>query len=360
MARYEWPKEFTKSADRLAERAEHAAAAEGLGTPPTLLGDLDALNDVIQANFDADRLWMPLGPSIMTNGQAAGDPVVSGRARAVKVSPNGQRAYVGTANGGVWYSSDAGASWSPVGAWGLAAATERSDVSLTVGELDVHFGVTGGSDDPDKDVVYVGTGEARPTLGQTPGDKSAGIGVLRLQGTINAAVAAPGSNPWKREARNLTGAGVFRLTHDPASPLSFSAAGANKMVAATSNGLWTRAGGFVEDANWTRVNFTPSSFDANDGPYCSDVVWNDKGLWVTVVNGGAEDGLWRSTGGTGGVFKQIALPNLEQGARLSLAARAACDGPDVRAGEDALRGRWQDRLGEPVDGRSHPFRVGGG
>ena len=319
MARYEWPKEFTKSADRLSERAEHAAAAEELGTPPTLFGDLDELNDVIQANFDADRVWMPLGPSIMTNGQATGNPVVSGRTRVVKVSPNGQRAYAGTANGGVWYSSDAGASWSPVGAWGLAAATERSDLSLTIGEMDVHFGTTGSNDDPDKDVVYVGTGEARPTLGQTPGGKSAGIGVLRLQGTISAAVAAPGTNPWKREARNLAGAGIFRLTHDPAAELSFNAAGANTMVAATSNGLWTRAGGFVEDANWTRVNFTPSSFDANDGPYCSDVVWNNRGLWVTVVNGGAEDGLWRSTAGTAGPFTPITLPNLEQAARLSLA-----------------------------------------
>lgn len=318
MARYEWPKEFTKSADRLAERAESAAASDELGTPPALFGDLDDLNDVIQANFDADRLWMPLGPSILTNGQATGSPVVSGRARAVKVSPNGQRVYVGTANGGVWYSSDAGATWSPVGAWGLAAPTERSDLSLTIGELDVHFGITGANDDPDKDVVYVGTGESRPTLGQTPGGKSAGIGVLRLEGTITAAVAAPGTNPWKREARNLTGAGIFRLTHDPAAALSFAAAGANTLVAATSNGLWSRAGGFVEDANWTRVNFTPSGFDANDGPYCSDVVWNDKGLWVTVVNGGAEDGLWRSTNGTAGPFAHITLPNLEPATRLSL------------------------------------------
>lgn len=319
MARYEWPKEFTKSTDRLSRRAEHAAATEELGSPPTLFGDLDQLNDVIQANFDADRLWMPLGPSIMTNGQATGNPVVSGRARAVKVSSNGQRAYVGTANGGVWYSSDAGASWTPVGAWGLAASTERSALSLTIGEMDVHFGVTGGNDDADKDVVYVATGEARPTLGQTPGGKSSGIGVLRLQGTIGAALAAPGTNPWKREARNLSGAGIFRLTHNPAAELSFSAVGANTMVAATSNGLWTRTGGFVEDANWARVNVTPSRFDANDGPYCSDVVWNDKGLWVTVVNGGAEDGLWRSTNGTAGPFVHISLPNLERAARLSLA-----------------------------------------
>lgn len=320
MARYEWPAEFTKSTDRLTERAEHAASAEDLGTPASLFGDLDDLNDVIQANFDADRLWMPLGPSILTNGQATGNPVVSGRARCVKVSPNGIRAYVGTANGGVWYSADAGASWLPVGAWGLAASTERSDLSLTIGEMDVHFGTTGGNDDANKDVVYVATGEARPTLRQTPGGKAAGIGVLRLRGTINAVVAAPGTNPWKREARNLTGAGIFRLAHDPAAELSFSAAGANTLVAATSNGLWARSGSFVEDADWTRVNFSPSGFDANDGPYCSDVVWNDKGLWVTLVNAAAESGLWRSTTGIAGPFTQITLPNLEQTARTSLAA----------------------------------------
>ncbi|GGH43654.1 hypothetical protein GVY41_01305 [Frigidibacter albus] len=326
MARYDWPREFTKSPDLLAQRAERTAARREVGTPPALLGDLAALNDVIQTNFDPDRIWMPLGPSILTNGQATGNPVVSGRARAIKVSPNGQRVYVASANGGVWYSADAGASWVPVGAWGLLATTERSNLSLTIGEMDVQFGVTGGNDDPDKDVVYVGTGEARPVLLATPGGKSAGIGVLRLEGTITAAVAAPGTNPWQREARNLTGAGIFRLTHDPAAALSFGAAGANTLVAATSNGLWARSGGFVEGADWTRVNLTPSAFDADDGPYCPDVVWNDKGLWVIVAGGRAEDGLWRSTNGIAGPFAQITLPNLEAGNRLSLGpARHATD-----------------------------------
>lgn len=320
MARYEWPKEFTKSVDRLHERAEHEAGSEASAIPTDLFGDLDDLNDVIQANFDSDRLWMPLGPSIMTNGQATGNPVVSGRARAIKVSPNGLRAYVATANGGVWYSSDAGASWSPVGAWGLAAATERSGLSLTIGEMDVQFGVTGGNDDPDKDVVYVATGEARPTLGQIPGGKAAGIGVLRLKGTITAAVADRGTNPWLREAPNLTGTGIFRLTHDPAAALSFSPAGANTLVAATSNGLWARGSGpFVKDADWSLVSFSKAGFVPKDGPYCSDVVWNDKGLWVTLVNADTESGLWRSTNGIAGPFSHVTLPGLDPSARTSLA-----------------------------------------
>lgn len=317
MTRYDWPREFTKSTDRLDEREEFAAASDRLGAPPGLLGDLDALNDVIQANFDADRLWMPLGPSIMINGQATRNPVVAGRARAVRVSPNGQRAYVASANGGVWYSSDAGASWRPVGAWGLSAATERSGLWLTLGALLVRFGETGGADDPAKDTVYVGTGEARPALGQTPGSNLGGIGVLRLHGGIVNALA-PGTNPWRREARNLAGAGIFRLAHDPAAAPSSNPAGATTIVAATSNGLWARVGAFVEDADWQRVDVTPSKFDANDGPYCSDVAWNDKGLWVTVVNGAAEDGLWRSTNGIAGPFTRIALPKLAQGERTSL------------------------------------------
>lgn len=347
MARYDWPREFTKSADRLEQRAEFAAAAAELGTPPGLLGDLDTLNDLIQANFEADRLWVPLGPSIMINGQAMNNPMVSGRARSVKVSPNGQRAYAASANGGVWYTTDAGASWFPVGAWGLDAETERSGLSLTVGELLVHFGSTGGADDPDKDVVYVGTGEARPRISQTPGAASGGIGVLRLDGTITDA-SFQGTNPWQREARNLSGAGIFRLAHDPAAALSFDPEGANTIVAATSNGLWARAGAFLEDDDWQRVDVTPSGFDANEGPYCSDVVWNDKGLWVTVANSAGEDGLWRSTNGIAGPFAQIALPNLAQGGRMSLGpAPHATDRmyvlgktPSAVAGTEGLAHLW--------------------
>lgn len=320
MARYQWPREFRKSQDALEGRTEQGLRLQGLGIPMGLLGDLQDIVDIVSAHFQNQRLWLPLGPSIMTNGQAAGNPVVAGRVRDIRIGPDGQRVYVGSANGGVWYSADAGATWAPVGSWGLASGTARDDISLTIGALDVRFGQNGdGTDNPDLDVVYVGTGEIKPRLSNTPGGKQGGIGVLRLNGTITDALASPGANPWQREANNLAGAGIFRLAHDPAAALSFDPAGANTLVAATSNGLWARSGAFAEDADWQRVSFAPSDFDANDGPYCTDVVWNDRGLWVTLVGSGSDDGVYRSTNGIAGPFAAVSIPNLDTRERLSLA-----------------------------------------
>jgi hypothetical protein len=318
MARYDWPREFRKSPDRLVHRAEHSARSGGRGVIAALTGDLDLLDDVIQANLQDDRMWMPLGPSILINGQASGNPMVSGRVRDIRISPNGQRVYVGTANGGVWYSPDVGTTWTPLGGWALAPQAVRSGLSLTIGALLVEFGETGGSDDPAKDVVYVGTGEAQPQVQRGPGGHHGGIGILRLKTTLPAALTASGRNPWTREARNLTGAGIYRLARDPAVTPALN--GSATLVAATSTGLWSRTGPFAEDADWQRVEFAPQGFSTYANAYCSDVVWNDRGLWVTLVGSGAagHDGVYRSTHGLAGPFTRITLANLQAGARLSL------------------------------------------
>src|SRR5689334_22410494 len=49
--------------------------------------------------------WICLGPSVVSHGQAKGNPPVSGRVTAIAAGPGG-RAYIGTANGGVWFSSN--------------------------------------------------------------------------------------------------------------------------------------------------------------------------------------------------------------------------------------------------------------
>lgn len=316
MARYDWPREFTKSADRLVHRQEQALQRDGSGLPDGLSGNLDDLDDVISHNFEEARTWVPIGPSILTNGQAGGNPVVAGRVRDVRVSDNGQRIYVASANGGVWYSSDTGASWTPLGAASLAPGADRSDLSLTIGALLVEFGKNAGVDDPSRDIVYVGTGEAKPRVSSTPGGRSGGVGILRLKDPLTVALAAPLQNPWVREARNLTGAGIFRLARNPA--VTPGAAGNGTFVAATSTGLYSRTGAFGEDSNWSSVEFAPDTFADYDGAYCSDVVWNDKGLWVTLIGAGNDDGLYLSTGGLGGTFNAIDLPGYEKGTRLSL------------------------------------------
>ncbi|SIO33729.1 hypothetical protein SAMN05444722_1515 [Rhodovulum sp. ES.010] len=324
MARYEWPGEFTSSEDRLVDREEYGLVHEGPSLPPGLVGDLDLLDEVINANFEEERLWMPLGPSILINGQATGDPVVSGRVRDIRISPNGDRIYVATANGGIWYSEDRAATWSPVGAWGLAPTAERSDISLTSGALLVEFGRTGGSDDPDKDVVYVGTGEPRPGIRAYPGAKLAGVGVLRLDGTITNALDNPGMNPWVREGRNLSGAGIYRLARDPS--VTPSANGDGRFVAATTTGLWHRSGSFAEDSDWTRIDFSGRDFGDYRHAQCTDAVWTDRGLFVTLMGGDtdSENGVYWSPSGNLGDFQHITLPDLdptgarEWGRRLSL------------------------------------------
>ncbi len=323
MARYDWPRDLRKPPETLAGRAEaNAARANGTAIGGDL-GNLAALGEVIEGAFDEERQWMPLGPFILRNGQADGDPVVAGRIRDIQVHPNGQRAYAGAANGGVWYTDDAGESWAPLGSWALAAATSRDDLVLTVGALLVEWGEDGGgADDPALDAVYVGTGELKPYFSLGPGGKHAGIGVLRLNGTVEQAISLVGVNPWQREGgEELIGAGIYRLARDPGTPLAPDPANEATLLVATSRGLFMRQGRFVEDQSWTFVDFTDGEFTEDDDGACTDLLWTDQGLFVALMGADEDlDGIWLSTGGPTGTFQRIALPDHDTGTRLSLAA----------------------------------------
>src|SRR5439155_11744489 len=61
------------------------------------------------------KLWQPLGPLTLIRGQATGTPRIAGRVNALAVPSDGQRAYAASGNGGIWYSSDGGASWRSLG-----------------------------------------------------------------------------------------------------------------------------------------------------------------------------------------------------------------------------------------------------
>jgi len=102
--------------------------------------------------------WTPLGPAAINHGQATFLPIVSGRITALAVGPGGQRIYAGAANGGVWFSADAGKTWAPLDQW-AHLSTAPSDVeadSLAVGAIAVLFGT---ALDGSADTLFVGTGE---------------------------------------------------------------------------------------------------------------------------------------------------------------------------------------------------------
>ncbi len=96
--------------------------------------------------------WFPVGPAPVTQGQAYGPGYggiraeVAGRTTAVAIDPqNPQVIYLGTANGGVWSTTDGGQHWRP-----------RSDgeESLAIGAL-----VLDNCTATDCATIYAGTGE---------------------------------------------------------------------------------------------------------------------------------------------------------------------------------------------------------
>src|SRR5262249_28026013 len=57
------------------------------------------------------RNWLPLGPSVVIDGQTVGNQPVAGRVSRIAVAPGGAIVYAATANGGVFRSVDGGTTW---------------------------------------------------------------------------------------------------------------------------------------------------------------------------------------------------------------------------------------------------------
>lgn len=168
--------------------------------------------------------WIPIGPSVVRQGQGAVKPATSGRTPAIAVAPGGTRVYIGAANGGVWRSDDTGQTWrSLMDAFDLNPMTPASD-SLAVGAIAIDLA------NPDR--VYVGSGEGA-------GAAYFGVGpIVTNNGAANPPTwtteqVAPGSPL-------LAGTAFYALAVDPANP--------DRVVAGTRNGVYRRepngTGGF--------------------------------------------------------------------------------------------------------------------
>src|SRR5258706_2700323 len=156
--------------------------------------------------------WTQLGPMAIPNGQTYGGArvLVAGRVTAIMVDPTDSNTlYVGSANAGVWKSTDDGANW-----------TSKSDfeASVAIGALAM---------DPSNHLrIYAGTGEGNLTYYKTflglVQDSYYGSGLLR---------STDGGNTWMRlGASEFTGHSFFRIAINPNDP--------NTIFAATSNGLF--------------------------------------------------------------------------------------------------------------------------
>ncbi len=208
--------------DSTADESPAAVRAESLARYRRAQGGSD--RPLTRGPIGPGPNWIPLGPFAVRRGQAATLPVVSGRVRGIGISNDGQRVYIGTANGGVWRSLDAGRNWDPMSDELELNPTQQQVDSLSCGAIALVDGGGVGSD-----VLYVGTGEGTAGFG-SPEAGFFGAGMLRSDN---------GGQTWSREASNpdLGGAGVYALAVDPAD-------GA-RAVAATTNGVYRRTSGAV-------------------------------------------------------------------------------------------------------------------
>jgi hypothetical protein len=176
--------------------------------------------------------WIPIGPSVVRQGQGGVKPATSGRTPAIAVAPGGNRVYIGAANGGVWRSDDAGQTWrSLMDAFDLNPTTPASD-SLSVGAVAIDLA------NPDR--VYIGSGE---------GDGAAYFGVgpiVTNNGTANPPAPPPA---WSTESAAtgsppLAGTAFYALAVDPANP--------DRVVAATYRGVYRREPNGMGGFQWAQ------------------------------------------------------------------------------------------------------------
>ena len=154
--------------------------------------------------------WSALGPvPLASDGTGSGLQdyhQVSGRATAVAIDPadsSGNTLYIGGAQGGVWKSTNAGASTANSVTW--IPLTDQQ-ATLSIGSI----AIQPGNSNPAKSVILVATGEA-----DNAADSYFGLGILR---------SADGGNTWK--LISTANAGTY----------SFSGLGGTRMAFSTASG----------------------------------------------------------------------------------------------------------------------------
>jgi hypothetical protein len=246
--------------------------------------------------------WTDIGPAPIQNGQVPGSTPVSGRVTGLAADPsNANILYAATAGGGVWKTTDAGNTWTPL----------TDGVTDANGQPVVDFMGAVAVAPSNSSVVYAGTGEANNS-----GDSFYGEGIL---------VSTNGGSSWTLTGQSqLQGTAISRIAVDPQNPDVAFAAVSNFPVngnffASTGIYMTSNAGG-----SWTNVT-AANGLDSTD-PW-SDVVidptttGNTAVLFAAVGNsGGASgNGVYESTNGGTSWTAVSALPSGSTVGRTALA-----------------------------------------
>lgn len=295
--------------DYLRLRGDFISMLRGLPADPALrdaaIRQMKAASASVQA---IQPSWTFIGPSPIPNGQTQTVTMpVSGRVTAIEIdSSNTSKVYVGTAQGGLYRSIDAGASWTQI----FDAAQSQAIGALALAPSD-------------HTILYVGTGEANLS-----GDSFAGVGLYRINNADTSPVLNGPINPIRNytDASNnpqsvpvFQGRAIGRILVSPTDPAtvfvglsggvigqggdapfggtipplslrglfrSTNATAATNAVAFTRIGVSTGGGCFDTPCTGNR-NVSDMVFDSNDP--------NLLVVWLLGTTAAGDGGIYRST-----------------------------------------------------------------
>lgn len=166
---------------------------------PTAIGEMDRQSAALAsrpASPEKDEMlaaWQPIGPAPIV----AGGFRYSGRTTAIAIHPNNPDiVYVGTAQGGLYRTTNGGTSWVPLMDGAQSVAIGAVAISRS-----------------NPEIVFVGTGEANFSL-----DSFFGVGVYRID---NASTTANLTGPLNKDAVNadiFTGRAISEIVVHPTDP----------------------------------------------------------------------------------------------------------------------------------------------
>ena len=258
---------FSRRARRFAERRRREVRLDLRQATDMRLED----RTLMSVNFPlTTSSWTAIGPAPIVNGQVPGAGPVSGRIAGIATSPTDPGTYyIAAAGGGVWKSTNAGVSWTP----------------LTDGQASLSMGAIAVAPSNAND-VFAGTGEANNSA-----DSNYGEGILHsTDGGTTWALSQGPSNIFK-----TSGLTTSKIAVDPTNPNIVYAAMGN----VGDNDAFTPGAGVYKSidggVNWAN---TTASIDTGDS--YSDVIvdpTNHNTLYMALgaFYGASGNGVYKST-----------------------------------------------------------------